>query len=61
MNAERNHERNHHDDLSAVQSHGGSIEMLASGPSKRSNLNVSDPICQSGILRFSVSSPRRSS
>lgn len=58
MNAERNHDWNHHDDLSALQSHGG-IAQLTRGSSKLSNAVVSDPICQNGVIRFSVTSPRR--
>jgi len=59
MDAERNDSRNHHDDLSALEPQGGSIAMLVSSPSKYSSLIVSDPIYQSGIVRFSVTSRRR--
>lgn len=58
MNTERNHDRNHHDDLSSFQTHS-SIALVTSGPSKFSNAIVSDPICQDGIFRFSVTSQRR--
>jgi hypothetical protein len=58
MNTDRNHDRNHDDDLSAFQAHSG-IALVARGPSKFSNTMVSDPIYQDGIVRFSVSSQRR--
>lgn len=58
MNAERNHDWNQHDDMSAFQSHGGSSALVQNGPSTRWNLIVSEPIYQSGILRFSVTSQR---
>lgn len=59
MDAERTRQRNHHDDLFALQTHGGSVAPVASGPSKLSNSTVSDPIYQDGIYRFSVTSQRR--
>jgi hypothetical protein len=59
MHAERSHDRNHRDDLSALQPQGGSVALVGTGPSKLSNSIVSDPIFQDGIYRFSVTSQRR--
>jgi hypothetical protein len=58
MNAERNHDRNHDEDLSAFQA-DSSIALVTSGPSKFSNAIVSDPIYHDGIFRFSVTTQRR--
>lgn len=58
MNADRTHDRNHHEDLSAFSAKGSIIE-VESGPSKFSNPIVSDPIFENGIFRFSVTSQRR--
>jgi hypothetical protein len=58
MNAERSHDRSHHEDLSAFLANG-SIVPVASDPSKVSDPIVSDPILENGVFRFSVTSPKR--
>lgn len=58
MNAERNHDRNHLEDLSAFSARG-SIVLVASVASKSSDPIVTDPIYDKGIFRFSVTSQRR--
>lgn len=58
MNAERNHDRNHQEDLSAFSARG-TIVLVASGLSKFSDPIVTDPIHENGIFRFSVTSQKR--
>lgn len=56
MNAEQNRDRNHNDDFSALQAHGGGIALVAGGLSQLSKVTVSDPIYKNGVFRFSVTS-----
>ena len=61
MNAERNDDWRHLDNLPAIQMHDSCIAMVATGQSKISKSVASDPIHQGGIFRFSVTSPKQSS